>query len=95
MGQKPQHVQIDRVASHRLHYGHTRLQQPFPEVPRLLDPVLEIALLNALHETPRQRLQIAAGETPVGEEALAEDHHDLHLIEEGGITTAEQPADID
>ena len=87
-------VEVDRVAAERLDERHARPIERLAEVLGRTDAVSEVVLVDDLAEPLGDRLEVAAGQTAVGREALGQDQQVPALLGEGVVVEREPAADV-
>ena len=87
-------VDVDRVASERLHERHARLQQTVAEIRRGARAVPEVVVVDGLGKALRDRLEVTPGEATVRRKALGEDAERAALVGELRVVHRHPAADV-
>ncbi len=94
MGQERFGVQIDRMAAGRPHDRNPGIAALLPQVFGAANPIAKVPLVEHLIEAGGDRLQVTAGEAPVGGESLGEDQQIAALGGQLGILQCQEPTDV-
>ena len=88
-------VDVNGVTARGLDGGNARVVDAFGEVGGLSQAIGEIGLIQPFVQTDRHRVEVAACQSAIGGEALAQDQFVLDILEELLVVHAQQAADVD